>query len=137
MGTPAVTFDTSMPRWLAEQQTPWSRLKYTITRANLDRHLEPHLLTILDAGGGNGVDSIPYAAEGHRVTIVDYSSEMLADAQRQAMAVQAQDRVVTHLGDLASLPRLFPDVQFDLILCHNVLQYVGDVQALLLGSCRY
>lgn len=133
MGTPAITFDTSIPKWLEEQQTAWSRLKYTITRANLDRHLEPQLLTILDAGGGNGVDSIPFAAEGHKVTIVDFSSEMLADAQQKARDVQAHDRVTTHLGDVMSLPKLLPDAQFDLILCHNVLQYVGDVHALLAG----
>jgi S-adenosylmethionine-dependent methyltransferase len=62
-----ITFDTSMSRWADEQRTPWSQLKYIVTQANLRRHLEPGPLRILDAGGGNGFDSIPLARDGHSV----------------------------------------------------------------------
>ena len=69
MPTPAAVFDSSIDRWIAEGHTPWGRLRVTMTLANLRRHLGPGPLDILDAGGGNGRDSIPLAAEGHRLTI--------------------------------------------------------------------
>ncbi|HEX7588285.1 MAG TPA: methyltransferase domain-containing protein, partial [Anaerolineae bacterium] len=41
-------------------------------------------LRFLDASGGNGLASIPFAAQGHHVTLLDYSTEMLAEARRNA-----------------------------------------------------
>ncbi len=131
MPTPASVFDTSMDRWRAEEHMPWGRLRRTMTHANLRRHIDVAPLHILDAGGGNGLDSIPLASAGHHVTIVDYSTAMLAEAQRNAAAAQANERVVTRHADLQGLPELFPKPCFDLVLCHNVLQYVDDVPALL------
>ena len=131
MPTPATVFDSGIDRWRAEQRMPWSQIKYTVTRANLRRHVAGDTLRVLDAGGGNGLDSLPLAAAGHHVTIVDYSAAMLADAAHSAAALGAQDRVATHQADLLALPRLFPEPAFDLALCHNVLQYVDDLPALL------
>ena len=129
MPTPATVFDNNIDSWIAEGQTPWGQLRCTVTLANLRRHLGPGPLHILDAGGGNGRDSIPLAAEGHHVTIVDYSSQMLADGARRAEA--AQVAVALRQAELHELPSLFPEPCFDLVLCHNVLQYVDDVPALL------
>jgi S-adenosylmethionine-dependent methyltransferase len=131
MPTHATVFDNSIDRWRAEQSMPWSRIKYAVTQANLRRHLRGAALRVLDAGGGNGLDSIPLAAAGHHVTIVDYSAAMLAEAARNAEAAQAQERVVTRQADLLALPQLFPQPCFDVVLCHNVLQYVDEVPALL------
>jgi S-adenosylmethionine-dependent methyltransferase len=120
-----------MDRWRAEEHMPWGRLRRTMTQANLRRHIGATPLRILDAGGGNGLDSIPLAAAGHHVTIVDYSAAMLAEAARNATAAQAQERVMTRQAELLALPELFAQPCFDLVLCHNVLQYVDDVPALL------
>ncbi len=131
MPTPATVFDNSIDRWIAEGQTPWGQLRVTVTLANLRRHLGPGPLHILDAGGGNGRDSLPLAAEGHHITIVDYSTEMLVDAARNAESAQLQGRVALQQAELHELPSLFPEPCFDLVLCHNVLQYVDDVPALM------
>ena len=131
MPTPSSIFDTHMAAWTAEQQTPWGRLKYTVVRSNLRRHLAGGPLHILDAAGGNGHDSLPFASEGHRVTIVDYSGEMLADAERSAARLDLSERLQCHHADLLEIPRLFPEPCFDAVFCHNVLQYVDDVPALL------
>jgi S-adenosylmethionine-dependent methyltransferase len=131
MPTHASVFDSSMDRWRAEQRMPWSQIKYAVTQANLQRHVAGAALHVLDAGGGNGLDSLPLAAAGHHVTIVDYSAAMLAEAARNAEAAQAHERVVTRQADLLALPELFPQPCFDLVLCHNVLQYVDDMPALL------
>ena len=131
MATSATEFDNKITRWKQEMELPWAKLKYKLVQSNLAKHLSQIQMSILDAGGGNGFDSIPFATQGHFVDIVDYSREMLADAQSRAMQVGAQERVATHLADVRDISNLFPNLQFDLILCHNVLQYVEDVPALM------
>jgi S-adenosylmethionine-dependent methyltransferase len=102
-----------------------------LVQANLAKHLRPGELHVLDAGGGNGFDSIPLAQQGHRVEIVDYSKEMLAEARHAAALSQAQEQVTVHQADLRDVLHLFPGVQFDMVLCHNVIQYLEDGLALL------
>lgn len=132
MSTSAAIFDGNLARWKQEMNFPWAKLKYKLTQANLARHLgEDRPLRVLDAGGGNGLDSLPFAAQGHFVEIVDYSQEMLADALAQAKDANAQENLRVHQVDVREIPNLFPDAQFDLVLCHNVLQYLDDVPALL------
>jgi S-adenosylmethionine-dependent methyltransferase len=125
----SAVFDQSVERWLAEQGMPWSRIKYAVTQANLLRHLGAGPLRILDAGGGNGLESRALATAGHHVTLVDYSAAMLAEARRAAAG--AETRLELHQADLLALPRLFSEPRFDLALCHNVIQYVDDAPALL------
>ena len=131
MTTSAAVFDESISRWREEQGLPWQKLKYKLVQAHLAKYIGPGELHILDAGGGNGYESIPLAAQGHRVEQVDYSSEMLADAARQAAAARVEDRVTLQQGDVREVARLFQPGQFDLVLCHNVIQYVEDAPALL------
>jgi S-adenosylmethionine-dependent methyltransferase len=128
--TSAAKFDDQIAQWKQEMDLPWARLKYKLVQSNLAKHLGPNPLRILDAGGGNGLDSIPLAAQGHWVDIVDYSQEMLADAVAQAAQVNARERIITHYADVKDIPTLFPGASFDLILCNNVLQYVDDVPGL-------
>ena len=126
MPTSASIFDKNLERWNAEQGQPWQQLKQRLVQAHVAQHMRPGQWRVLDAGGGNGLESIPLAEHGHRVEIVDYSKEMLADAERRAVAAGVQERVTLHLGDVAGLASLFPTASFDLVLCHNVIQYVAD-----------
>jgi S-adenosylmethionine-dependent methyltransferase len=127
------TFNTNMERWINEQRTPWGKLKYALVQAHLRNHLPSAPATILDAGGGNGFDSLPFAVDGSTVTLVDYAQEMLRDAEHNASQADVQDRVHTYLADLMQLPRLFAAESFDVVFCHNVLQPVDDPSALLAG----
>ena len=131
MATPATIFDQNIERWDHEQSQPWQKLKYKLVQAHLAKHMGPEPGRILDAGGGTGLESIPLAEQGHRVDIVDYSKEMLAGAERRAAAVGLQERVALHFANVREVPRLFPDPQFDLVLCHNVIQYVENLPGLL------
>jgi S-adenosylmethionine-dependent methyltransferase len=127
----AAVFDQNIERWDQEQNQPWQKLKYRLVQAHLAKHLGQGQWHILDAGGGNGLDSIPFAARGHHVEILDYSKAMLADAERRAAAAGAEGRVSLHFGDVGEVARLWPAPQFDLVLCHNVIQYVDDLPRLL------
>jgi S-adenosylmethionine-dependent methyltransferase len=133
MTTTAGAFDSHLEQWIREQEKPWGVLKCKLTQANLARHLGASPLRILDAGGGNGSDSLPLAQQGHFVEIVDYSEQMLADAVRRATQTNLQDRIVVHQANVRDVDRLLPKSHFDAALCHNVLQYVEDIPALLNG----
>src|SRR6266508_3825850 len=124
-------FDQRMPQWIDEQQTPWGRLKYALTRANLQRHLGHAPLRILDAGGGNGVDAIPLAQDGHLLDLLDASPAMLAHAAASAAAAGITERMGIHEGEIIALGAQWPPATFDLVLCHNVLQYIPDAATFL------
>lgn len=131
MPATASEFDDKIAQWKQEMDLPWAKLKYQLGQANLAKHLGQNKMRILDAGGGNGLDSIPFAKQGHDVDIVDYSQAMLADVQNRTRQENPGGHITTHLADVRNIPDLFPDSQFDLILCHNVLQYIEDVPLLL------
>ena len=128
MSTSATVFDSAIAQWRKEQTFPWFKLKYKLCHANLVKHLPlDRPLQILDVGGGNGVESIPFAEAGHQVDLVDYSQEMLGDARQQIEAKGLQERARLHHADLLHLSTLFAPASFDLLLCHNVLSYVDEV----------
>lgn len=132
----AQVFGDRLPAFKELQDAPWGRLRYSIALANLERHLDGRSLRILDAGGGNGLEAIPLAAQGHTVTLLDPTSEMLVEARRNAEASGVAGRMAFYQAELAAIPDLFPEVQFDLILCHNVLQYAGDLDAATGAVCH-
>jgi S-adenosylmethionine-dependent methyltransferase len=131
MSTNAADFDDKIANWKREMELPWGKLKYRLGQSNLAKHLGRRQMNILDAGGGNGLDSIPFAKQGHFIDIVDYSREMLADVQHRALEEGVQDYITTRLADIRNVSDYFPPSQFDLVLCHNILQYMEDVPALL------
>lgn len=129
--TKASTFDDKLDLFKRHQETPWSKLRYAIAMINLQRHFASNTLDCIDVGGGNGVEAVMLARQGHRVVLVDYSAEMLSDARKNAAENRVSERLEFHQGDLLTLPTLFPDRRFDVALCHHVLQYIEDLDAAL------
>jgi S-adenosylmethionine-dependent methyltransferase len=136
MTTSAQVFDDHLSKFKQEQDAPWGRLRYGIVQTNLQRHLDPVSPRVLDAGGGNGLDALAFARQGSEVALLDYSTGMLDEARRVAVASGLDDRMSFHLGDISTLPSLFPDPVFDVVLCHNILQYVDDLPGALQALCR-
>lgn len=132
----AQVFGDRLPALKELQDAPWGRLCHSIGLANVQRHLDGQPLRILDAGGGNGLDAIPLAVQGHTVTLLDLTGEMLAEARRNAEASGVAERMAFYQTDLTTIPDLFPEAQFDLIMCHNVLQYAGDLGAAIRAVCH-
>jgi len=131
MTTQPDVFDRNMTQYLDEQERPWSRLRYKLVQANLARHIgQGGLLRVLDAGGGNGLDTFSLAEQGHDVSLVDYSTEMLEAAAERAAQAGLAERVHIRQADLLSLRDLFPADSFDVVLCHHVLQYIKDARSL-------
>ncbi len=81
-------------------------------------------LDIVDVGGGTGGLAVPFASLGNHVTVVDPSPDALAAAQRRA--AEAGARLAAVQGDAASLDSVVGVAAADLIICHNVLEYVDS-----------
>lgn len=85
---------------------------------------------ILDAGGGQGQFSLTLARLGHEVVLCDISAEMLKLAQENYVAAGVADRVQLHHGSIQSFAASNTE-RFDLVLCHAVLEWVVEPQAVL------
>jgi len=81
-------------------------------------------LDIVDVGGGTGGLAVPFASLGHNVTVVDPSPDALAAAQRRA--AEAGARLAAVQGEAASLDGVVGAAAADLVICHNVLEYVDS-----------
>ena len=79
-------------------------------------------LRVLDIGTGPGFYAIILAARGYRVTAVDFSENMLAEARRNAGALS--ERIDFRQMDAHSLD--FPDGSFDVIVTRNLTWNLSD-----------
>jgi SAM-dependent methyltransferase len=95
------------------------------------------VLDIVDVGGGTGGLAVPFAALGHNLTVVDPSPDALAAAQRRA--AEAGARLASVQGEAASLDSVVGPKAADLVICHNVLEYVdspGDAMTAIAAVLR-
>lgn len=129
-----LAFESGMPRWKEEQQTVLVRLRRGLSNAFLMRHM-PDLtgLRVLDAGGGNGLASLPFAQSGALIDVVDRSMAMLHDLESTAQANDLQERITAHSNDIRNIKQLFENNTFDLVICHNVIQYSPAWESLLVS----
>ncbi|MDQ2075651.1 methyltransferase domain-containing protein [Marinimicrobium sp. ABcell2] len=90
-------------------------------------------LRILDAGGGQGQFSIQFAQAGHELVLCDISEEMLKLAKIQAVSAGVEERVRLVQESIQALSEQQAEQggAFDLVLCHAVMEWVVDPQALL------
>jgi S-adenosylmethionine-dependent methyltransferase len=91
-------------------------------------------LDIVDVGGGTGGFAVPFAALGHQVTVVDPSPDALAAAQRRAAEMQVALTAVQ--GEADGLDGLVGRSAADLVICHNVLEYVDSPAAAMAAIAR-
>ena len=128
-------FDTAVGKWNEWQSTPWGRLLYRVSQSNLARHLSQSPLRVLDVGGGNGTNSIFLAKQGHSVAWLDYSPAMLVEARQAAEQAGVADHISFHLADAGSLKERFQGQQFDLVLCHLMVEFTPQPREVLQQIC--
>lgn len=85
-------------------------------------------LKILDAGGGQGQIACKLAKLGHQVTLCDISMQMLTIAKEQALRDNLK---LTCIHSSIQQLEIENEVQFDLVVCHAVLEWVAAPNALL------
>lgn len=131
-------FHSGVEKYAAYLKSAEGRLRSDLAFANLEEFLprSKESLHTLDLGCGTGELAVRLARLGCRVTLLDISSTMLDFAERAAREAGVADRIVLENGDASELVDLFNAGQFDLVLCHNVLEYVKDPRAVLCGAAR-
>jgi len=131
-------FQREADKYATYLETPEGRLRIDLAFANLQESL-PRVAQpshALDLGGGTGAIALRLARLGFRVTLLDASQPMLDFARRAAQEAGVAEKITLKLGDAGQLATLFPLGSFDLILCHNVLEFVDHPRAVLRSAAR-
>lgn len=100
---------------------PWGRMFYEMIYKQLDLS-DCKKLKILDFGAGFCITADHYA-KSHDVTAVEPNNEM--------RALRVGDNPYTLVGGGIDYLRDLDADSFDLVICHNVLEYADDKEAIL------
>ena len=133
-------FQDGAQDYAAYLETPEGRLRTDLAFANLREFLPTpqakKQMYALDVGCGTGAMAVRLARLGFQVTQLDSSQAMLDIARRTAEEARVTNRVTLQHGEAAQLTDLVSAASFDVILCHNILEYVDDPAAVLRGVAR-
>ena len=133
-------FQDGAQDYAAYLETPEGRLRTDLAFANLQEFLPTpqakKQMYALDVGCGTGATAVRLARLGFHVTQLDSSQAMLDIARRTAEEARVTNRVTLQHGEATQLTDLFSAASFDVILCHNILEYVDDPAAVLRGAAR-
>lgn len=133
-------FQSEADKYAAYLETPEGRLRLDLPFANLREFLpmpsEQSPLCALDLGCGTGANGLRLARLGFQVTLLDSSPAMLDIAKRAAQESQIAEKIEAKHGDADQLVNLFQVGTFDVILCHNVLEFVENPGAVLYAAAR-
>lgn len=133
-------FQSGADKYAAYLETPEGRLRCDLAFAYLQDFLpRPQTrlsLRALDLGGGTGAAAVRLARLGADVTLMDSSPAMLEIAKRAARDAGVHERIDLKPGDAAQVASLLPAGSFDIVLCHNLLEYVDDPNAVLSAAAQ-
>lgn len=130
--------DEHLDAWEAWKASPWGRIRFALVADALDEavaSLGSAPLRILDVGGADGFETLPYAVRGHSLTVADPAEGFLDRGRAEARRLGVEDRVrwtTAGLDDLSGTG----ETAYDVVVCHFVLQYrpegalAGDLAAL-------
>lgn len=101
-------------------QQPWGKIFYDLVWEQID--IENHQnLNILDFGSGFGITADHYS-KAHQVIAIEPNRLML-----EKRYVSNYEQII---GGIEKTEK-FPDDYFDLVICHNVLEYCHDKKVIL------
>ena len=130
MNSVLAAFDAKAQAWDDYTLTPLGKLRQELTLCHLAQHLKTpgRPLMVLDAGGGTGGYALPLAQAGHHVSLLDFSSSMLAIAKAKIKVIDSTliERCAFYCDSIERVCELFPQDRFDMVLCHTLLEYVAE-----------
>lgn len=90
-------------------------------------------MKILEIGCGDGGNLLPFSRRGCKVTGVDMSPSRIEVAQKRFAEEQAEGEFIA--SDIFKITEL--QHQFNLIICHDVLEHIGDKLLFMQNIRRY
>jgi SAM-dependent methyltransferase len=133
-------FQSGADKYAAYLETPEGRLRCDLAFANLQDFLPlPQTklsLRALDLGCGTGATAVRLARLGINVALLDSSPAMLEIAKRAVREAGVDGKITLKHGDAAQVANLFPAGSFDIVLCHNILEYLDDPNAVLSAAAQ-
>jgi S-adenosylmethionine-dependent methyltransferase len=132
-------FENDAIRYAAYLETPEGRLRADLAFENLHDFLPASGVNsrrALDLGCGTGAAAVRLARLGIHVTLLDLSPTMLGLAESAIVEAGVSGKTTVKHGDAAQLTDFFHAESFDIILCHNLLEYVADPGPVLRGAVR-
>lgn len=107
-------------------KTPAGRFRCDLGWENLSRFLPNSAFQrhALELGGGTGSMSVRLAKMESGVVLLDSSQEMLGIARKEAEGRGIAERISFRHADASQ--ELFAAESFDIVLCHNLLEYLAD-----------
>jgi S-adenosylmethionine-dependent methyltransferase len=137
-GPSSERFESGAEKYVRYLETPEGRLRLDLALAYLQEFLPNPAgsLRALDIGCGTGATAVCLAQLGVQVTLLDTSLAMLDLAERAAREAGVTTRISLKHGDATQLPSLFDGGAFDVVVCHNILEYVEDPGAILGSAVR-
>ncbi|TCP52538.1 methyltransferase family protein [Tumebacillus sp. BK434] len=120
MSAQAGSFEQYVSAYEAKMSEPWGVMFYDILYAQLGNQLDADTQTALVVGSGLGTLDRWLAGRGLQVTGTDVAPAMVAYAQQKADAAGLAINYQVHDVLTGTM-----EEQFDLIVCHNVLEYVA------------
>ena len=133
-------FQEEADKYAAYLASAEGRLRLDLTFTALEEFLtalpSTKPLRALDLGGGTGATAVRLALRGIQVTLLDSSLAMLKEAEDTALKAGIGNKVVLQHGDAAQAGKLFVEESFDIVLCHNVLEYVATPGSMIRDAAR-
>jgi S-adenosylmethionine-dependent methyltransferase len=118
---------TTAATFAGYQKSVTGHMRYVLAQYNMMRlHSLARPLRVLDAAGGNGVNTRWLARQGHAVTLLDSDPAMLKQAEQQLREGGVLDRCDIVEGTLEDAPQLLRAREFELVLCHHIIEYLKD-----------
>lgn len=114
-------------RWIGEFYNDESSRFYDAAFDRIAALLAPYgRSTFLDAGCGDGAQTVRLAKRGYPVVALDFSEYVLGRAKENVAAHRLGHGVRFERGSLLALP--FPDGAFRFVLCWSVLMHIPEVE---------
>lgn len=136
-------FAGASPAWLKGLGGLRNTVRQELVARQLDEQIAARFpvgqrLRILDVGMGQGTQALRLARAGHTVTGLESDAEMLRVA-REALGGEPagiRERVRLIEGNGQDTGVHFLPGSFDVVLCHGVLMYVQEPDAMVAGLAR-